>query len=495
MVKIALLVSYHPDETAPSLLSRLAAANRVQSVTEFSRLVRLDHRKIGRGDEGELRRLFDLAGFDTERAPASQPKMLPSSRREFDFGVLPSMRLAMSGVRFCPFCLKADIESGADKPNLAPYRRLSWLLSSFRTCPEHGLPLTQVPALAVREADFLGTVRPYLPKLCELAAIQVARACDFEAYLDRRMRTGTGGAILPDALGMHGLMTASEAIGQVIEYGPTVRHKTLTEGAQARAANAGFNLLQQGEDALDKFLMKLEPPREGARKASIHRAWGRFYTVVSQYRGDDLEPVKAVLRNAILRRYPKKAGSVVLDKRVSSRRVHTMESAAKATGIAPRTLRRLFQNEPSLVALDTDINQAGSITDENLAEALEVVSRMMTGKAVIARLGTSRIQFERLVRLGIIGKMPGLDKYFDKSSVDRLMAALEGSAIPTTSAPVGTWSLVEAIASGLSTGRAIDFVIQNRLDQIWCVESEIGLRRIWLDETESKKKLHPTSPS
>jgi hypothetical protein len=490
MVKIHLSVSYHSDETAVSLLSRLAAANRVQSVPEFSRLVHLNWRKIEHGDQNELRSLFDLAGFDPDLARVSQPRRLDNLHRKFQFDVVTSKRLAMTAVRFCPACLKADMDLSADHPLLAPYGRLSWLLSSFRTCPEHSLPLSQIPQSEIRNVNYLGSVRPYLTEPIKISADQATRASDFEAYLDLRLRTGKGGATLPDGLGMQGLMTACEAIGQVAEFGPGVRHKTLTEHSQALAANSGFNLLKRGEDALSEFLASLEPSKAGPRKASIHRTWGRFYEVVNLYRGDDLGPVKTVLRDAILRRYPKKAGTVVLDERVKSQTVHTLESAATAADISPKTLRRLFQHEPSLLTLDADVNLAGSINDEALDALREVVFRFMTIETVSRFLGVSRVQLGRLVKHGFVTKIPGTDRYYDKASADKLMASLEGSSVSTISAPPGTWSLPEAISAGLSTEKAINFVIRRRLDQVWCVKSRVGLNRIWLDKIESKRKLH-----
>ena len=488
MVKIALKVSYHSDETALSLLSRLAAANRIEFVIEFSQLVAIDYRKVASGNPLELRRLFELAGFDTDVAAASQPVALSPVHWQFSFGVLPSARLATSNVRFCPACLKADMMSGADKPNLAPYGRLSWLLTSFRTCPSHDLPLVGVPRENVT-GNFLGSVVTHLPALPQLMS-QAARASDFEAYLQRRIMTGKGDAALPDNLGMSGLMTISEAVGQVAEFGPNVRHHGLDEPALARSANEGFKLLQGGEQSLDQFLRGLEPEKEGARKTSVHRTWGRLYGVVQQYRGDDIEPVKAILRRAILRRYPKKVGTVVLDERVTSRSVHTLEFAAKAAGIAPKAARHLLQNDPSLLKSGANPLEAGTITDAKLAALVEVASRSMKRTEVTACLGIIERQFDHFSRYGIIKKMPGLKRRYDRCSVEDLLAKLSATAEPRSSPPYGTWSLVDAISARLSIRKAIDFVIEKRLDHIWYIESEVGLRRIWFDKIEFSKKLH-----
>ena len=493
MVSVALRVSYHADESGTSLLSRLAAANHVQSVAEFGRLFDISPREIERGDEAELRSLFALAGFDPDAAGASQPTVLPNSRRGFSFGSLPSLRVARAGFRFCPHCLKEDMDAGVDRPDLAPYHRLLWLLFPFRTCPKHGAAIIQVPNRNRRSFDFLGSVRPYLSELDHLTGHDVGRHYNFEAYLQQRAREGHGGSPLPDALGVHGLITACEALGQVAKFGPTVRKEQLDQDDLAVSTNAGFDILSTGASGLGDFLASLEPEKESARKAGIYRCWGRFYTVVMQYRGDDLEPVKEVLRSAILRRYPKKAGSTVLDKRVTAREVHTVQSASRAAGISPKTLVKLFNNDPTLLSLSADIKQASAITDEVLGTVLGVTSRLVKHTEATEALAVSRNQLKLLVRHDFVRKMPGLDDYYDKATIDRLLDRLREASVPSPSPPSGSWSLLDAIGFGLSTKRALELTAAKKLTNVWLVESEVGLRQFWVDRDETRKAFHPKS--
>lgn len=79
------------------MLSRLAAANHVQSVAEFARLFDISPRGVERGGGAQLRSLLSLAGFDLDDAVVTQPAVLPNSRHGFVFGTPPSVRVATAG--------------------------------------------------------------------------------------------------------------------------------------------------------------------------------------------------------------------------------------------------------------------------------------------------------------------------------------------------------------------------------------------------------------
>lgn len=62
------------------------------------------------------------------------------------------------------------MEAGAERPEMAAYHLLLWLLVPFRTCPEHGTAILQVPNKNRRSFEFLGSIRPYLSGLDHLVA-------------------------------------------------------------------------------------------------------------------------------------------------------------------------------------------------------------------------------------------------------------------------------------------------------------------------------------
>ena len=98
-----------------------------------------------------------------------------------------------------------------------------------------------------------------------------------------------------------------------------------------------------------------------------------------------------------------------------------------------------------------------------------------------------------LVRHDFVRKMPGLDDYYDKATIDRLLDGLREASVPSPSYPSGSWSLLDAIGSGLSTKRALELTAAKKLTNVWLVESEVGLRQFWVDRDETRKAFHPKS--
>jgi hypothetical protein len=341
--------------------------------------------------------------------------------------------------------------------------------------------------------DFIGSIRHLIPRLADWPKPSQTRPSDFERYLSSRIINGTGDVPFPDSLGVNGLITACEALGLMADLGPIVRSADLTEDVLASATNRGFNVLAGGSAGLKDFLFSLQPKNEGARKSSIYKTWGHFFTTVKQYRGDDLEPVKTVLRDAIMARYPKKVGTVVLDEIVATRTVHTVQSAAKAAGIGPKALRKLLAHEPTLLEMNVDPSRAGSITDEVLNHVLRIVPRMMSNADLGQYLGLEGEQAKLLLVRGVIQKMPGLKFHYDRGSADQLLSSLENAATPCDTKPPGTWTMVEAISHHLSVVRMIDYIRAKRLKHVFVHRSAIGLKRILLDKNESSLMLHSKS--
>ena len=492
MVSLALRVSYHPDETACSVLSRLAAINRITSIGEFCRLMTLDHMKIVGGDPEEVCRLFDLAGFSGDQvAPLNQ---WSQGYRHLKGGRLPASMQSTSVMRFCPRCLDDDKATGLDEGVYAGYRRISWTLKAFRTCPLHGVKLLTANILPIRTGDFLGTVSTYRHSdqgIAEIDAPDQSRNASFEAYVQRRMNVGAVGGGFPDVLGLPGLITMAEAIGQVVEFGPSVRRGDLDEPALARSANAGFEILREGLGAVERFVSSLEPNIQGPRKVSMYRVWGRFLKTVKDYRDDDIEPIKAVLRRAIVRKYPKKAGSIVFGERVDQRTVHTFDSASKAVGLSPRVLRRLIANVPEIMASGAHPDIAGSITRENLERLIQAAERAMTTQEAMDFLGISRHQLTRYVQYGFIGKMPGVEKFYDRATLESLLNRLSTHAMEVDDPRADSWSMVDAVKDGhVSIKTVVSYVANGNLEKIWDIPTETGLRRFWISKEEAVARLY-----
>lgn len=483
MVKVTLRVPHHEDETAVSLASRLAAANGVLSVGEFCRLIGLSYPKVARGVTDEIRRLFDIAGADSSLAARCQPRFLDGQQGFLVAGDrVTQARLRTRTVRVCPLCLEEDIAAAQDRPFLSPYGRVAWYFSAFRTCPAHGNPIIELPPLRVKQGvDFYGTVRKHLATLERFVECNQGVASAFERFLVQRLSRKRRGDRFIDAIGLNGVVTMSEHLGTLVEFGPRYRLDGLDERAKAHATNSGFEILRGGPGVIRSALIALE--HHQGRRPSVIRTWGQFYACVEQYRGDDIAPLKTVLRDLLLERYPTKVGSVLLDQLVTAEAVaaHSLKSTAKKIGVTAEVLRKM-SGRPAFG--DAKASTPGFVSSHELGNLAKVVARLVPSAEVPTKLQVTYRQFQELREAGMIKPAQGFSRYFDEAALSDFVTSVGKGAKHVQSPQHGSVALPD-LSRFASPTRLVELVRKGSFRTFWYVDTEVGLRKIWLSEAEA----------
>jgi hypothetical protein len=482
MVKVTLRVTQHEDETAVSLASRLAAANGVLSLVEFCRLIGISYAKVAMGVTDEIRRFFDIVGGDAALADKCQPRSIDDEKRFLIAGDrVTQSRLRTRTVRFCPLCLEEDMATAEDRPILSPYGRVAWYFRAFRTCPTHGHAIIELPPLYVNHGvDFHGTIRKHLATLGRFAECSQGRSSKFEDFLLERLSGQRRAGRLLDAIGVNGAITMSEHLGTLVEFGPRYRLDGLDERAMAQATNSGFEILRGGPGVIRSALIALE--HHQGRRPSVLKTWGQFYTCVEQYRGDDIEPLKSVLRELLLERYPKKVGSVLLDQLVTTEAVaaHSLKSTAKTIGVTAEVLRKM-SGRPAFG--DAKGSTPGFVSSQELGSLAEVVARLVPSAEVPAKLQVTYDHYSQLRRAGMIKPSQGVSRYFDEAALNDFVTSVGKGAKLVRSPPPGSVALPDLSRIAIPA-RLVELVRKGSFRTFWYVATEVGLRKIWLNEAE-----------
>ena len=348
-----LLAWAHPLEPlqgAVSLASRTAALNG-RPMPNFLREMGIRPNDIDRGRSPAVRWLAEIAGAD----PQVLQRSTPARSQDEAFMDLCGERFRRLSVhrtyfRFCPACVAEDLETVEGPLAARPWLRTEWTVSHFRSCDRHGLLLASAsPERRRFEApDFNATMRPDLDRLPDIREqCRTMPSSRFQRWLLGRLRGERDAANWLDGLDLHVAVGACEGFGVSALHPPKVRTSTLTEAEWATAADEGFVHASGGPQALVELLRRLN-----AAQAATRGVWGPRDTVGYGYvvlerdaKDPAWDPVRDVVADFAMREMPLEAGTKVLGRVVERQSVHTIRTAARASGAHARTVRRLFERE------------------------------------------------------------------------------------------------------------------------------------------------------
>ncbi len=258
--------------------------------------------------------------------------------------------LKRNKVHACPICLTDDIAQSSLRAESAFFGRAQWLLTPIRTCMRHGFELMEFPRVSgVRMHDFVGTVRPSLPRLPEL--IRNGRFRDpsrLEFYLASRLE-GVSQRPAPflDRTEFHAAARICEMLGVVLLFGTHVNIDTLTSNDRFRAGNMGFTVAEPGEASIRDALTQIRRNYRGSQlnRAGPQAVFGRFYQWLALSTGAQhpaYDEIRNLLRELILDSFSISPGTELLGKPLRERRLHCLRTASNETGIGSRQLKRIL---------------------------------------------------------------------------------------------------------------------------------------------------------
>lgn len=432
-------VPHAHDEPAISLMSRLAACNHVDLLT-FGRHMELPLLTVLNGDRDAVERLAMLAGLDPDTILAASVRKVDEGRfrlRGQDLTV-PVMRRRRPWL--CPICARSDVKESGRRPAEAVHCRATWTIEQIRTCPEHGVTLLDLPSGPKGPAGHdQGIVfRHAFENLEEhFLAARHRQPSDLEWYLLRRLEFGSGGVEWLDSLAFHAVATLVERVGAVSTFDRRISFARLTPDDWWAAGIAGFAILERGQRGLIEFLDELQATFEYGPSGieGAHAVYGALYSwLEGSGQGADFDPVRDVVRQQILERFPVAPGTSVFGELVEGRRLHSIRSASNEYGRHPVRLRRLLAAEGLLPPDHVGRHDAVVTFDADAARRfLEGASDVMTKAEARQFLNVSSVDV--LVRGGALTPMPRPvgkregQVEFNRKNVIRLMGDLLRHAV------------------------------------------------------------------
>ncbi|WP_189350028.1 TniQ family protein [Mesorhizobium sp. M1E.F.Ca.ET.045.02.1.1] len=423
-------------EPAAGFASRLAALNG-QSLKSLLRDMSIRQRNLDLGLAATVSDIALLGRADPVRLLRYTP--VRKTDKLYEVAGETFMRLTVNRTyfRYCPRCTLEDMGQYDGPVRSRPWLRLQWTISHFRSCPRHDVFLTQANPARTPFApfDFSSTMENLFPTLRQTAdqAVTVA-ASPFQAWIqDRLCGNGLSDNWLDD-LPLYVAAPFCEALGVSSLHPPKVRVARFAASDWAQAADEGFRIASAGEASLNELLERLN-----RGQASTRGVWGPRDTYgyaygLLQKTVDD--PAYAKLRDAVrrfaLETMPIEPGTDVLGQPAGKRKVHTVRTAARDSGMHALSIRRLFKR----MGVDEASDHSGVmdhrilVTSDDFSHVVAELKDALTAPEVERLLGVPRIHLKELVAHGHLDGLAGTGsrrnakRRFSKVEVERLRERL-----------------------------------------------------------------------
>ncbi|MEJ1938521.1 TniQ family protein, partial [Nostoc sp. NIES-2111] len=128
------VVPYRPWETAQSFAGRLARVNGIGSTKIFCEEMGLSLSGLALGRDRDLDRLASLVGLPAERLQENAVRPLGERRFTLRGETLVRQACVRQRLRGRPLCLQEDIDGSPAPAHASAYVRVTWCLTSVRTC-------------------------------------------------------------------------------------------------------------------------------------------------------------------------------------------------------------------------------------------------------------------------------------------------------------------------------------------------------------------------
>lgn len=388
-----------------------------ETSTSFARRLALFHTGHGAGrlveDLGLDRHAFNAGQFDTTSVLAAASEIAVdallagtiarySRHREFRGERWSREFVLPEGARFCPACL---LDDGADKVEWRGKGRLVWRLRPVMTCQKHNLRLVTMPEREAR--DEIDHRYPIGMALHEMAAGQVEQTPTALEHLihDRICGRVTDEGEWLRTQTIEQVTKVCEMIGAIVEQGPVFDVAGMTAEAWWRVGTVGYAIASKGDTAIRDTLDGIAALSDtSSGKAGPRAIYGRLYEWLAYTTPVvDHGPIRALLREQILDTLAIDPDEVLLGKRVTGRRLHSVHSLSEQTGLHRKRLRKILVQAG--LASDESWDHAAhrlvfhaQIAEGFCRDLVDAVSLHQLAEA----LDCTRSQAESLYRVGVL---------------------------------------------------------------------------------------------
>lgn len=488
------------DESLTGYMGRIARFHGNGDVFDFVAVLEISRQSVMEPDDATLSRLAGLTGTSAARLRGSAIERIEGRFWRLMDECFYSDFANTSVTTFCPACLLEDGQPGSVTRGFRT-GRMSWRLGPVRTCGRHGIALFRRPNADVSEKfQNMYYVAPEDDELRLLAEGSERRAVSpLQRYVENRFAKIAGPAWL-DGQRIDDAARACEMLGVLLRFGMKPNLNQFTQTDWDLAGREGFAPAAEGPNGIhqalkDHFNAKAAAGVSGGPQAFLGRLyqWLQF----GMYQRE-VGPIKDVVRDFILEHFSLEAGTSVFGVQVASRKKHSVQTLAKATGMHPKTVNRAVVLAGLVPQGSPGRPNDAFVFDADEGERLMArIQRSIPARDLASYINSNRMQAELLVREGIIprlieaeGLRTGHMKRVALDDVDAFMARFMGAAALVDTAAPGMVNVLEAAA--LSRWPIMDIVraiLDGTITKVEIVDPLQRFKAVLVDPGDVRQKL------
>lgn len=485
-----LIIPYQASEAPWSYCSRIAHYVGV-GARAFARHAGTSLRRIVYGEDDALCRLADATETDINLLRKNAPTMITRGRYLLRGEVLTAPMLGRNKIRYCPICLKEQAAGGESALHLPS----EWIVSPITVCPRHNVGLHSLVDFGPSAWDTLPLLK-YALKTADKRPVIQRYPTAFERHLIARMDMTPDDSWL-SKIPLYAVVDLSIAVGTSQRFDVHQSWTSLDPTETHEAACLGFEICEAGEEAIREYLAVRDfMVRHRRGQIGPLAIYGKLYDFLTR-RADDrsYDYFRNVMEDHILEKVT--FGDKLFGKTVEVRRMHSLLSLKKSSGLSTKKLRNVLLNEGVI-----DYQPKGSATGQFLipaGQAETIIALNADGcslRQLVSVLGSTERQAKAMVQSGLIpavakrGKMRCFSRKHANSL--RLQMVIRGKSSLAHQCglkPIGSRSL-RVVATEL---QIIELLLTGKLNEVGLADDTGSLVSLLVSKDEIRQVLERES--
>lgn len=478
-------------------MCRLAARNALP-VGVFGNDMGIPFSSIVAGKRDAILRLSEISGASCDDLLAWTPENTGDREHQFRGQTFHAKAVKETTVRGCPICLRQDSESADGPPAEAMALRGHWMLRPATICLCHRHPLVPLwhEAEPARRYDTASRFAEVAEAVLSGSLDRPLRdASPFEHWFETRLAIehDSQGNWL-DQFSLYPAAHFCELLGRAAFATKIPKWKKMPPERLWCCFDLGYTFASKGEehirDALSQLQQLIGTPTDGPKKK-----FGDLYDrLAHDLTGEDYRPFRDLLRDHIATTWPLGPGDALMGEPVLERRVHSVLTAARETGIDARRLRKLLSEAGWVKPAGEGREDAWELFDAVAAAPfLQSLGSGVNAPELREKLSISRSQFDLLRQdgyfaptLGGAGHKPLWDIQAGRSFIDGLLTGATPIYVP-----MHDWSDIASAAQRLKIrpGQIVSMIEGRKLTRVGKHLGRDGYAAILVDFAEVERRL------
>lgn len=308
MSRLLELAPWNSGETLTSHISRLAKAGGYASAQDYAKAIGFSFNRVAVGRLTDAIRHAE--SLDRPLSLFSEGLVTQSRRTVLLRGENLNLRQTMrSKLRFCPLCIETDEATGRGRRECRAYGRLEWQVLAVRACPIHTVRLVaaDMPDPGAGDHDFSALLAAFRGRRAGIGTeVDALEPDSLQYYVCSRLHGGVQEQAWLAEMPLYDVITLTEIIGAIALHGTFRDPDTLNWRERSLCAEAGFDIVSQGEKAYRDFVFThLERALASARPRQFLDSLDQYLWFAVK---DHDEMVRGMVRDVRLRKLTGKFG-------------------------------------------------------------------------------------------------------------------------------------------------------------------------------------------